>query len=159
MDAFCIHSGSVGYGVPMNRNPSTRFLIHSHFFHSAFCPQTPSPNPEGSRSKMRRDMTSGRLPKLLFVLISETAHKTQYGKGPILCDGVSISCEPHFTTTRVLSMIPPTCSFYADCFNGIVRCDLFTNLSLNNSPLTIIARIILKSFRPTATIAIFFRLA
>ncbi|MFC1636504.1 hypothetical protein ACFL5Z_16865, partial [Planctomycetota bacterium] len=38
---------------------------------------------------MRRDLTSGWLPKLLFVLITQTAHKTQYGKGPILCDGVS----------------------------------------------------------------------
>ena len=59
------------------------------FFNSAFCPQTPSPSPEESRSKMRRDIMSGWLPKLLFVLVPQTAHKTQYGKGPILCDGVS----------------------------------------------------------------------
>ena len=143
---------------PMNRSRSIYFFdTFSFFFIQHFARRPLRPTLRGRGAKCGGIFLQAGRPNSYSCSSQRRHTKHNAVKALFSVTGSRSSREPHFTTTRVLSMIPPTCSLYADCFNDVVRCELSTNLSLNNSPLTIIARIILKSFRPTATIAIFLR--
>jgi hypothetical protein len=67
---------------PMNRSQSTGYLFSfSYFLSRYFCPQAPSPENGGPRTKNTAARISGWLPTLLFVLVTvSTAHKAACGK-------------------------------------------------------------------------------
>ena len=107
--------GSYGTSHPMNRSLSSTLFVywHNFFFSRSYSILPAGPSPEaGPRSKIRRDLTAGWLPKLLFVLTKRRHTKLYTDESSHSPDVVSVKNGPHSQMTEILSIIPPTFNIF-----------------------------------------------
>ena len=137
---------------------NTSFSYLYIFLTEHFCPQAPSQETEGPRSKSAAGLPLG--------LAAHTPIRTRpndgtlnclRSKGPILRDVIATGVTLHRPGSFLLSRQPKSYAGSLTLPILLTPHSLQTNSSLNSSPVTCIARIILNSLRATATIAIFLR--
>lgn len=120
----------------------------------------PQPSRTRRSSANRPNFNAANQTECVFQTPIRADHEGRYirlttGQAPILCDVIPFGSTLH--NDRDACRFAAFVSLLYAAFSNSVQC-VSTSFSLNNSPVLSIARMMLKSFLPVATIAIFFRL-